>query len=132
MGPVFVVRKLFYFPKNFLSLLWSVGYAFLSTIHVKGFNIYEEGRGTKGKVRSGQIPTAFFSGEYSINQRWVLAFDTKLLYLKKSHFSGKKIANSAEEKNSVTLPTSLQIRFAPEFGYNLVLKQGYLQKLGLP
>lgn len=87
-GPVLVFRKLFYLPHSFFSLRWSIGYLFPSTVKVKGFNTYGGGYGTEGKVKPGQTLTAFLSGEYSINQRWVLAFDTEFLAQRKSHFTG--------------------------------------------
>lgn len=125
-GPVLAFRKLFYLPHNFLSLRWSIGYLFPSTVHVKGFNTYGGGYGTKGKVKPGQTMTAFFSGEYSINKHWVLAFDTEFLYQRKSHFSGKRGISPLGETAAVGLPSSVQISFAPELEYNFTSLSGLL------
>lgn len=53
-------------------------------------NTYGGGPETKGKVYPGQTFITFFSGEYSINQKWVIAFDTELLYQQKARFTGKR------------------------------------------
>jgi hypothetical protein len=125
-GPVLVFRKLFYLPHSFFSLRWSIGYLFPSTVKVKGFNTYGGGYGTEGKVKPGQTLTAFLSGEYSINQRWVLAFDTEFLAQRKSHFTGKSGVNNIGEAASTRLPSSVQISFAPEVEYNFSQSSGLL------
>jgi hypothetical protein len=125
-GPVLVFRKLFYLPHSFFSLRWSIGYLFPSTVKVKGFNTYGGGYGTEGKVKPGQTLTAFLSGEYSINQRWVLAFDTEFLAQRKSHFTGKNGVNDIGEMASTNLPSSVQISFAPEVEYNFSQSSGLL------
>jgi hypothetical protein len=123
---VLVFRKLFYLPHSFFSLRWSIGYLFPSTVKVKGFNTYGGGYGTEGKVKPGQTLTAFLSGEYSINQRWVLAFDTEFLAQRKSHFTGKNGVNDIGEMASTNLPSSVQISFAPEVEYNFSQSSGLL------
>lgn len=125
-GPVLVFRKLFYLPHSFFSLRWSIGYLFPSTVKVKGFNTYGGGYGTEGKVKPGQTLTAFLSGEYSINQRWVLAFDTEFLAQRKSHFTGRNGVNDIGEVASTRLPSSVQISFAPEVEYNFSQSSGLL------
>ena len=125
-GPVLVFRKLFYLPHSFFSLRWSIGYLFPSTVNVKGFNTYGGGYWTKGKAKPGQTLTAFLSGEYSINQRWVLAFDTEFLAQGKSHFTGKSGVNVTGGIASTRLPSSVQISFAPEVEYNFTKSSGLL------
>ena len=125
-GPVLVMRKLFHIASHSLSLLWSVNYLFPSSVHVSGFNTYGGGYGTKGKVTPGQNLTAYFSGEYSINQRWVLAFDTEFFYQKKSRFHGKNGTTTTGEIASTGLPSSVQLSFAPEIEYNLSPSSGLL------
>ena len=119
-------RKLFYLPHSFFSLRWSLGYLFPSSVNVKGFNTYGGGYGANGKVRPGQTLTAFLSGEYSINQRWALAFDSEFLYQRKSHFSGKNGITTTGEVANTELPSSVQISFAPEFEYNFTPMSGLL------
>lgn len=125
-GPVLAFRKLFYLSNNFFSLRGSLGYLFPSTVNVKGFNTYGGGYGTKGKVKPGQVFIAFLSGEYSINQRWVLAFDSELFYQRRSRFSGKNGVTALGETANTGLPFSVQISFAPEFEYNLTPRSGLL------
>lgn len=125
-GPVLAFRKLFYLPHSFFSLRWSLGYLFPSSVNVKGFNTYGGGYGANGRVRPGQTLTAFLSGEYSINQRWALAFDSEFLYQRKSHFSGKNGVTTAGEAANTKLPPSVQISFAPEFEYNFTPMSGLL------
>jgi len=124
-GPNLAFRKLFYLPHNFFSLRGSINYLFPSHVHVKGFNTYGGGHGTKGKVKPGQNITAYLSGEYSINQHWVFAFDTEYFFQKKSRFSGKNGATSAGIATT-GLPSSVQISFAPEFEYNFSSESGLL------
>lgn len=128
-GPVVVFRKLFYLPHNFFSLKWSIGYLFPSSVNVRGFNTYGGGYGTKGKVKPGQTLTTFLSGEYSINQQWVFAFDTELLAQRKSRFKGKSGLTSPGIPPSTTLPSSVQISFAPEIEYNFSPSSGLLAGL---
>ncbi len=125
-GPIFVFRKLFSLYKNFLSLRWSIGYLFPSTVYVKNFNTYGGGYGTKGKVTPGQTVIAFFSGEYSISQRWVLSFDTEFFYQKRSIFNGKRGLTTTGNVASTGLPNSVQISFAPEIEYNFTSTSGLL------
>ncbi len=125
-GLVLIFCKLFYLPDNFFSLRGSLGYLFPSIANVKGFNAYGGGYGTKGKARLGQTLTAFLSGEYSINQRWVLAFDSEFLFQRKSHFTGKRGLTATGDIASTTLPSSVQISFAPEVEYNFNALSGLL------
>ena len=125
-GPVVAFRKLFYLPESFFSLEWSLTYLFPSSVDVKGFNSYGGGYGTDGKVLPGQTLVAFLSGEYSINQRWALAFDSELLYQSKSQFTGQAGVTSSGTIANTELPNSLQISFAPEFEYNFNINSGLL------
>ncbi len=36
-------------------------------------------------IRPGPLLTTFISGEYSINQKWVFAFDTTCIYQEEAH-----------------------------------------------
>ena len=125
-GPVLAFRKLFYLPNNFFSLRGSLGYLFPSSVNVKGFNTYGGGYGTQGKVKPGQVFIAFLSGEYSINQRWALAFDSEIFCQRRSRFSGKSGVTASGETSNTGLPSSVQISFAPEFEYNFTPKSGLL------
>lgn len=125
-GPQFAFRKRFHFHKSFFSLQWSAQYLFPTTIHVKDFNTYGGGYGTRGKVRPGQTFTAFLSGEYSFNQNWVFAFDTEFTCQRASHFSGKNGVSALGTMAHVGLPFSAQLSFAPEVEYNFSANSGLL------
>lgn len=125
-GPVLAFRKLFYLPENFLSLRGSVGYLFPSTVKVTGFNTYGGGFGTRGRVRPGQSFIAFFSGEYSISQRWALAFDSEFFYQRRSRFSGTPGFSEPGIEATNGLPTFVQISFAPELEYSFKFGSGLL------
>jgi hypothetical protein len=125
-GPSFVVRKLYYLPHGVLTLKWSGTYLFPSSVNVKGFNTYGGGHGTNGTVKPGQSFIAFFSGEYSLNQCWVLAFDSELLFQRKSHFKGKRGTFAPGVPASTELPVSIQISFAPEVECNITPLSGLL------
>lgn len=126
IGPVLAFRKLFYLPNNFFSLRGSIGYLFPHRVFVKGLNAYGGGFGTKGKVYPGQSLIAFFSGEYSLNQHWVLAFDSEFFFQKKSKFSGGRGTILTGGIANVGLPSSTQISFAPEIEYNFSQRSGLL------
>jgi hypothetical protein len=118
-GPIVIVRKLFHLHPYHLSLSASAGYSFPASVSVRSFNTYGGGHGTKGKVSPGQSLIAFFSGELSLNQRWVFAFDSELFYQRTSTFSGRTI-------DPTGLPPSIQISFAPEIEYNFNEASGLL------
>lgn len=120
LGPELACSKMFQFPCHFLNIYWSFGYFFPTEAHIKGLSIYGGGRGTKGKIRPGQSLQALLSFEYALNQRWVLAFDSQLLYQRPaSHFRGRTITH-------VGLPSSMQISVAPQIEYNFNAKSGII------
>lgn len=126
-GPAIAFRKMFYLTNNFFSLRWSLSYLFPLKVKVHGFNAYGGGFNTSGKIRPGQTLIAFLSGEYSLNQRWVLAFDTEFLYQRKSsRFSGNFGTTEIGTPAQIGLPSSVQISFAPEVEYNFNPYSGLL------
>lgn len=126
-GPAIAFRKLFYLTNHFFSLRWSVSYLFPSKVKVHGFNAYGGGFNTSGKIRPGQTLIAFLSGEYSINQHWVFAFDTEFFYQRKSSsFSGNPGTVATGEVAQIGLPSSTQISFAPEIEYNFNPSSGLI------
>ena len=112
-GPVIIVQKMFYPGNHFLALKASAGYVFPSSVYVKGFNTYGGGFDTKGRVRPGQTLTAFFTGEYSISQRWGWGFDAMFTHQKNATFSGFPGRTESEKLAHVGLPSSTQISLAP-------------------
>ena len=118
-GPNLSFQKLFYLPKSFFVLHWSLGYSIPTRAHIKGFSSYLGGKDTSGSLRPGNSFAAFLSGEYSLTQRWVLAFDTIFLHQGKSRsFRGTRGLNRKGRPAKVGLPTFVQMSFAPEIEYN--------------
>ncbi|NGX40136.1 MAG: hypothetical protein KR126chlam1_01477 [Chlamydiae bacterium] len=126
-GPNLSLQKLFYLPCNFFVLHCSFGYFFPTKAKLKGFNTYGGGYKTKGKLRPGQSMAAFFSGEYSFNQRWVFAYDTAFFHQRKSsHFRGNPGLTKERTPAKVGLPSSTQISFAPQIEYNFSSNSGLI------
>ncbi len=127
VGPNLSFQKLFYLPKNFFVLHWSLGYIFPTRAKLRDLNAYGGGSGTKGHIRPGQTLIAFISGEYSINQKWVLAFDSDIIYQRRSsRFRGKPGLNPDGTPAAVGLPSSVQFSFVPQFEYNFDSHSGLL------
>lgn len=125
-GPLLVLSKLFPVGHHYLNLYWSFAYLFPTSVKVKGFNAYGGGYGTKGEVRTGQSMIFFFSGEYSINQRWTFAFDSEWLFQRKSPFSGKPGLTASGKPAEVGWPNIIQFSLAPQIEYNFSARSGLL------
>ncbi len=120
-GIVLAFQKLLYPENHFFALHWSLAYLFFqSKVDVKGLNTYGGSLETKGKARPGQTLIGIISGEYSMNQNWVFAFDLQSSHERKSHFSGK--TGTAP----VTLPASTQISISPGLEYNFNANNGLI------
>jgi hypothetical protein len=124
-----ITQKLFPLEKNFLLLKWTLGYLFPAPVHVKGYNAYGGGKGTSGKVFPGQTLSLYFSGEYSLNQRWVLAFDTFFTYKGKSTFSGNPGHMPDHTPNPIGTNPMVQMTVSPQVEYNLSNHSGFLVAL---
>lgn len=112
------MSRLFWFGGHqFLALRWSVGYAFPTAVHVKGFNAYGGGHHTHGKVYPGQSLSTFIGMEYTWTQRWAFAFDFAYIHNNKTRFKGHK-GITRGISNSVGGPSSEQFSIAPAFEYN--------------
>lgn len=119
-GPNFSFQKLFYLDNHFFVLHWSLGYFFPTRARLKETSAYGGGPGTRGTIRPGQLLTAFLSGEYSLNQRWVLSFDTAFVYQQRAKdFRGTTLI-------PVASPTTVQLSFSPQIQYNLSPQSGFL------
>ncbi len=119
-GPNFAFQKLFHLENNFFALIWSAAYLLPTRARIKDHSIYGGGLGTRGTIRPGPLLTAFVSGEYSINQRWVFAFDTACIYQEEAHnFKGTTVEPIEE-------PTTIQISFSPQVEYNFTAHSGLI------
>ncbi len=126
-GPNLTFQKLYYFPNSFFLLHCSFGYSFPTEAHIRDQSVYGGVKGTKGRIRPGEFLIAFFSGEYSLNQRWVFQFDTEFFYQRAaSRFKGRTGFNPDGTPAEVGLPASLQINLAPGLEYNFTPDTGLL------
>jgi len=114
-----VAQKLFPIRDHFLLLKWTFAYLFPASVHVKGLNAYGGDISTSGTGYPGQSLYFYLSGEYSLNQQWVLALDSLFEYQKKSTFSGHTI-------DHVGTPPMLQFSVAPQLEYNFSNHSGLL------
>ena len=121
-----VTQKLFHLENNFLLLKWTIAYLFPAPVHVKGLNTFGGGKGTSGKVFPGQILMLYFSGEYSLTQRWVFAFDAYLNCQGKSTFSGNPGHMPDGTPNPVGKKPMVQMTLSPQVEYNLSDHSGLL------
>lgn len=112
--------------KHYLSATLALEYYYLSTIHVRGFNIYGGGFGTDGTVRPGNTFTALLSLEYTLTKNWVLAFDAQYVHANRSPFSGKQGVSLTGEPALVGLPSRESISLAPAIEYNFSKTFGIL------
>lgn len=98
-----------------------------TTVHVKGYNTYGGGHGTKGKVRPGNSFTADLGLELSLNQKWVLATDIVYQLNNITKFHGTKGIDPATGKpNEVGAPSSDSLSLAPALEYNYNENLGFI------
>lgn len=102
-------------PMNFRL---SFNYTIPSMVHVKRFNSYGGGFGTKGKVHPGNTIAIDGSLEYSFTQNWVFALDLAYTYGNHSTFSGRKGTTSKGATAAVGAPSNSQFSIAPAIEYN--------------
>lgn len=121
-----ITQKLFPLENHYLILKWTIGYLFPSSVHVKGLNTYGGEAKTSGKIFPGQTLMAYFSGEYSLTQRWALAFDTFFEYQGNASFSGRTGRNLDGTPSRVGSSPKIQMSIAPEVEYNLSATSGIL------
>jgi len=129
-----VLSKLFRLSGiHFLALRLELGYGYSAPVHVKGFNAYGGGYGTKGVVFPGNNPFAILGLELSLTQRWVFAMDIYDTYTNKTRFKGQTgylapeigtILNAASPNQILFMPAAMkspssnQLSLAPALEYN--------------
>jgi len=120
-SPTLVITRILHIKKHhFLVVHLSGTYNIPSPTHVKGLTVYGGGKGTHGKVYLGQSINAFFSLEYTFNQRWVFSIDSEYTHANKTRFSGHS------NGNPVGLPSSEQCVLAPALEYNMSPTMGLI------
>ncbi len=101
----------------FFSPRLSVQYTVPTPVHVKNYNAYGGGHGTRGTAFPGQSLQVLFGFEVSLTQRWVLAGDVQYLHLNKTRFKGRKGSTNGVP-NTVGAPSSESFSLAPALEYN--------------
>lgn len=102
---------------HYLSMTFAFEYEISAPVHVKGFNTYGGGHGTRGKAYPGNELNIILSFEYSLTQHWVLALDNVYTHQDKTRFRGNS-GIIAGTPASVGGPSSEQLSFAPAIEYN--------------
>lgn len=126
-GIYLAFQKLFHLNEDHnYQMRFSAGYFVPSPVHVKGFNAYGGGYNTQGTVYPGNYISVYCSGEYNLNRRWALAFDSNFQYNFKGRFSGKEGILASGEKSKVTSPEAAQVTLAPELEYTFTENTGML------
>lgn len=122
-----VFSKLFHFKKpHFLNTYLTFEYFIPSHVHVKGFNTYGGGFGTRGTVRPGTVFITILSGELTLTKNWVLALDIQNIYGNKTSFSGRRGTNADGSLAKVGGPSFNEISLAPAIEYNWSEKFGMI------
>lgn len=107
-----VFSRLFHYTgTHFLSSRLYLGYAPTIPVHVKGLSVYGGGKGTGGRVFTGNSVKALLGLEYTLAQKWALAFDAQYVHAERTRFSG-------HTKYPVGPPKSDQFSIAPGIEYN--------------
>lgn len=113
------VSRLFHVRNDhYLSSRLNFSYSIPSHVHVKGFNTYGGGFGTRGTVRPGNSFSVLLGMEYNLSLHWALALDIANAYSNKSTFSGKRGVTSAGAPAKVGGPSSNLVSLAPAIEYN--------------
>ncbi len=108
-----VFSRLFHFTgKHFLSSRLYFGYAPPIPVHVKGLNVYGGGKGTSGRAYPGSSYTTLLGLEYTLAQKWALAFDAQYVHQNRVRFSGRS-------NDPIGRPSQEQFSIAPALEYNL-------------
>ncbi|MFI5333973.1 MAG: hypothetical protein ACHQT8_02255 [Chlamydiales bacterium] len=125
--PFLVFSKRVNLPKPYsLNTYFTLEYLFAPPVHVRGYNTYGGGFGTRGTVRPGNIFTAILSGELNLTKNWVLVLDIQNIYGNKSSFSGKHGKNADGTRASVGAPSFNELTLAPAIEYNFSAKWGVI------
>ena len=114
-----VLSHLYHVAKhNYLVLYLTFQDTVYSHVHVKGFNAFGGGFGTRGTVRPGNQFSVTFSAEYSLTKNLALALDIQNLYFNSTKFSGKRGVDDEGDRAKVGFPSSDQLNIAPAIEYN--------------
>lgn len=119
-GPVFSFQKLFYLPRSYFSLQWSFAVRWPTTAKLEGISSFGGDKNTIGRIKPGEIYTAFLSFEWGFAKHWAFAMDTSFFHQSEaSKFRGTTTIPVAQ-------PTQTQVSLTPSIEYNFSSKTGIL------
>ena len=95
-----------------------VGYTIPTPVHVRGFNAYGGGYGTKGTVRPGNTFITDLGLELSLTQSWVFACDFVYSASNKTTFHGQSGMTSSQPTASVGGGSNDNLSLAPAIEYS--------------
>ncbi len=121
-----ISKLVFWSYKHPMNLRASYTYIIPSDVHVKSFNSYGGGYGTRGKVKPGNNSQADVAFEYSFTQRWVFSTDVVYVWANRTTFSGNPGKNADGTTASVGGGSSDQLSLAPAIEYNWNANLGFL------
>ncbi|MCP5504016.1 MAG: hypothetical protein H7A41_02560 [Chlamydiales bacterium] len=100
------------------QMRFSTGYFIPAPTQVSGINAYGGSLTTNGTVYPGHYISTFCSGEYNLNNRWALAFDSNFQYQFKGRFSGNPGTSPTTplENAMFTLAPELEHTFSENSG----------------
>jgi hypothetical protein len=87
-------------------------------VHVKGFNTYGGGYGTRGKVYPGVFYQTILAFEFAFTRNWAFAIDLFNAYGNKTRFKGKPGVTSEGARAKVGHPSFTFFSLAPAIEYN--------------
>ena len=114
-----VLYKVFHLGgKHWLSTTLSGEYMIQTPVNVHGFNTYGGGFGTRGTALPGNRFQGILSFELTLNQNWVLAFDTIYTQTDATQFFGLPGITYYGRYATVGTPSSEAFQLAPAIEYN--------------
>ncbi len=105
---------------------FSLGYFLPAKVNIRNFNIYGGGYGTKGTVSPGSYLTFYLSGEYNLNNRWAIGFDSNYQYNFPGNFSGRLGKDLEQRSAKILVSSSSQLSLAPELECTFTKNSGML------
>lgn len=116
-SPGMIIQKLWHVRNyNFLRTRLFLSYTVPSKVHVKGFNTYGGGYGSKASVKPGEKFTGIFAFEYALTRNLVLASDFQFIWAQQNRITVS--TGSASEYNARTNSESYQFSVAPALEWN--------------
>jgi len=105
-----------------------------TSAHVRGYNAYGGGEGTKGSVNVGHITEVGAAIELSLTQEWVFAIDVAYTHHNRSTFSGNRglTLETTDSPPSVGAPSSYSLSTAPAIEYNHSDRLGFIAGVWFP